>query len=180
MSLVACKECNATIGSKADICPNCGTRPPHFTWFGMIIAGTIAVSAVGWAFSLTGKPLPAAAPVVASTSGEIAVDAPVKKYFPSLVDATNYLRTHARDPASIQIANVELMQKSGNICITYRARNGFGGMAIEQAAYSVKHQAMLTYADASFREDWAAFCGAKDTRDITADAQVVMALDQAR
>ena len=84
--------------------------------------------------------------------------------------AMQYLRTSLRNPSSLSLIEVRAMRSNKNICITYRAQNGFGGYSVEQVAYIPRLNGMLTHDDSAFREQWNKFCPADKTVDLTPQA----------
>ena len=113
-------------------------------------------------------------PVASAPSPVRAESTLSEQYLSNVATGMEYLRTHARNPASLQFINVRVMTKTGSVCFTYRAQNGFGGMGIEQSAYDARHNVMITPEDSAWREDWDRACGSKASTDVTGAAQATL------
>lgn len=98
-----------------------------------------------------------------------------KPYRANFNIALGNLLASLREPASLTLTHVEVMEKTGSICMIYRARNGFGGMGMEHFAYVLPPKALLTESDSAFKWTWSEHCGLKKTIDITAAARVLLA-----
>jgi hypothetical protein len=113
-------------------------------------------------------------PVATAPAPARAESAIPQQHLANVAAGLDYLRTHARNPASLKFVNVKVISKTGSVCFTYRAQNGFGGMTIEQSAYDARHGGMITPEDSAFREDWDKACTGKASTDITDAAQATL------
>ena len=75
------------------------------------------------------------------------------------------LRASMRDPDSFKLDTV-LLVDDGTVCYQYRARNGFGGMNIEQAVLSPK-LLFRTSEQSGFARLWNRYCAHKTGDDRT-------------
>lgn len=72
-----------------------------------------------------------------------------------------------RDPDSLQFRWVRENEKRKVICVSYRAKNGFGGYALGNIAVNAKDQ-VLTNAYSSFSQTWGEWgCDAPNQKDLT-------------
>lgn len=182
MAMVECKECGKPISHKASVCPHCGRgyrRTSTFTW---IMAAVIAVMFIGWLVSPSQAPHVQSATAAASPSEapRSAVSELTEAQRSSLASGIGYLFEHARNPASFDLTNARIMKRSNNVCFTYRAQNGYGGLEIEQASYSPKVNLMNVPGESSFREDFNRQCSDRLSIDVTEAAQEILGLLQRR
>lgn len=88
--------------------------------------------------------------------------------------AAAMIRNSLRDPHSFELSDVS-RAAGGAICITYRARNGFGGMNIEHALVPANGKSVRTSSatdDSEFVSRWNASC--KAVEDITAETRSML------
>jgi hypothetical protein len=74
--------------------------------------------------------------------------------------AARAVRTAARDPASVVFERILADENGQTICLTYRARNGFGGMTRE-------HLTMRGGVGLPRASDWNRHCARKAMFDLT-------------
>jgi hypothetical protein len=89
--------------------------------------------------------------------------------------ALRYLYHSLRDPHSLELIHVSGVHISHAVCIVYRAKNGFGGFAVEHFAYRPSSNEVLTDSDTAFKEDWHLFCELHKSDDITPQAKAELA-----
>ncbi len=121
MALQKCKECGNEVSSKAKACPQCGAAQPKktsvFTWIiGGFFAVAVVAAVVGGTSSSTMTPEQHAASKQKSES--------MKKTMLAL----QAIKKSMRDPDSLKWEDITANDDASVICISYRAKNGFGGM----------------------------------------------------
>lgn len=152
MALVKCNDCGTDVSSSAKACPKCGAPPRkptsklHLVFaalVGMVVLS--CVTSMQDAGRASDEKAAAAAKALASLPPEqkaalarAAADKERsdKKFSDGVVLAqlaAKTLKSRMRDPSSFQLAEATLLD-DGTVCLAYRARNGFGGMAMERAA----------------------------------------------
>jgi hypothetical protein len=146
MALIPCKECGHQMSDAAPACPKCGApKPKEMSMLGRLVlalfivfVGTAVYNSVS-----TPDPAPAAAapvdPERAAALERARQDAErsrqIERQRVAMVrGASAAIKASMRDPDSlvIELAGVA---PDDVVCITYRARNGFGGMNRETVAY---------------------------------------------
>jgi hypothetical protein len=135
MALVKCEECDREISSDAKKCPGCGKEPTKKIGLGgYIVAGLVLL--IIFNVASRDKPEQAAAPALTAEqqATKAADDADSNARLDNTVRTLKSVKAGLRDPKSVEWVSA-LANKDGSVvCITYRARNGFGGMNVEQAA----------------------------------------------
>ena len=132
MALKPCKECGHNVSTKATSCPQCGARMSKPTSLvTKVIAGIFIMSAAIAVFS----PKPDAAPATQSAHKPPA-DPKREAAFQRTVAVVRSIKASLREPSSVQWEGILRNDDATVVCVTYRARNGFGGMNLEQAAYA--------------------------------------------
>lgn len=136
MAMVTCKECKAQISDKAKTCPHCGAAKPKtslFTWIVAIIGAMWMMGAL-----TSGQPSAPLTPAqMAAKTQEDANKAQDADYWARGQQAMTSVRSAARDPQSVVFENIMITQEKTTVCVVYRARNGFGGMARGVAVVSM-------------------------------------------
>ena len=79
------------------------------------------------------------------------------------------LGSAARDPDSVIIENLVVTDAAS--CVTYRARNGFGGMNRGKAVFGRDAKSAFSDTDSGFVKAWNRSCANKTARDLTRFAQ---------
>lgn len=137
MALVQCKECGREISSAAKNCPGCGvkqkSRPGILTYAFIGIIGLAVLLSI-----VSPKPTPATAPTaVVSPEAQAEKDRESAEWYRRRTSAAATLKTikaNLREPESVQWASVGANKDGTVVCATYRAKNGFGGVAVEKAS----------------------------------------------
>lgn len=162
MSIV-CKECKREIPGSATSCPACGVslnRTSVVVW----IAAALAV-AVAAALAAMVVQSPAAAPKIVQSANQI-------REAQQIADALSAARTiinSARNPDSVQFANVSVISKTNDICLVYRAQNGFGGMDVERGVAPGNGHTLFIEHGEGFEVAWHSRCEGKRGRDLTVE-----------
>lgn len=147
MALIKCHECAKEISSKASTCPFCGAKPPPSkikTWGLVFIIAFFTVAGVAGH-----KPTPPAAPA------DPAADARME----TVVGYASLLKRELRDPSSLEWIDVLANDDASVICFSYRARNGFGGMNVENISI-VKGKLWKS------NDSWNKHCAGKTLHDL--------------
>lgn len=159
MTLTTCGECNQPVSRNAKTCPGCGAGRKHFlrqpgerrrfSGCAIVAIGFAILIGIGAVMSQIIPPTPAAPPDEATSARQMAA-----------YRAARTLRSAARDPDSLVFESVLADEEGQLICITYRARNGFGGMNRER----------MTVRDgvgSTRPADWNMHCARKRLYDLT-------------
>lgn len=155
MAMVKCTECDRDISSDANSCPSCGKKPKKSVGLGgYIVAGLVLIII----FNLIGKkddpPTPAdpltPERLTVQREGEIQ-SARIK----NTIRTERIVKDALRDPKSVEWVSAETNEDGSVVCLVYRARNGFGGMNVEQAVMSDWKVSMNS------KEAWAKNCSGK-------------------
>lgn len=151
MSLILCPECSQQISNTAPTCPHCGFNNSHQQKKPKIsstdaITGIFVLGFLGWLFwpstpNINQSSTPpanhvaqaAAAPAPQPTPEEIAVKAREDIRDERVIKTALYIKKRLRDPDSLVWEVFQSNDTGDLLCISYRARNGFGGMDREQA-----------------------------------------------
>lgn len=131
MALTKCHECKAEISSEAIACPKCGAKPPKETSrFTLAVGGLFAIAvAMGVANSVNHPET--ATPAVSAADAEADT-----RRVATATEAANAIKRVAREPESVKFEALGVSDDAQVVCMQYRARNGFGGMAREFAIFS--------------------------------------------
>lgn len=125
--MTKCKECSATISTKADACPSCGAKRPRtsaVTWIATVFFGLVGLVAAIGSFS----PPPAATPKTAEQTKEDRADT---ARFSMASNVAKSLRAQAKDPDSVKFDQFGVSRDGKTACGTYRGKNGFGALTKE-------------------------------------------------
>lgn len=133
MAMVNCKECNAQISDQASACPQCGAKPKKTVGIaGYIVAGILLVFVMKAAWRED-------PPKETRSPQEVALAKAREKAYQDRLGSTmtvlTTIKLSLRDPASVQWLAATSNETGGVVCVSYRAKNGFGGMNVEYAAY---------------------------------------------
>jgi hypothetical protein len=137
MALRPCAECGAKISTKAVACPSCGAKPKKSMGFlpwgiGIIVAILLIANAPDNK-KATGEPAPTpltAEQEAAKTKAALESNA----RFVNTAATLRAIKNRLREPKSVEWIDISASQDGKVVCLTYRARNGFGGMNVEHAA----------------------------------------------
>lgn len=156
MAMTTCKECKTAIAVSAKVCPKCGAAQPKrtklMTWVigAVLLAVTVKCTLDQQASHDRGvaKEVAAAAQEAAMSPAETASAVAAREAASAAAAvreqrwqeltararlAVATLRAHANDPESFKVNQV-IGLPSGAVCITYRAKNGFGAVMPGAAA----------------------------------------------
>lgn len=137
MALVKCKECAKDISSEAKACPSCGAKPPKSS--SRLAVALIGIAAVAIYVDGSKKDTPPQ-PAVSITPEQARVNKKLADEKTARLDSTfrvlASIKASLREPDSVQWANVLSNTDGTVVCVTYRARNGFGGINVEDATFA--------------------------------------------
>lgn len=137
MSLITCSECGTEVSTSAKACPKCGAsaktlRQPQGkkglglpTKLGLGFAGLVIIGS-----AIQNRNGPPQQPK-ADTPEEIADKHRGKVAY----DAVIALKSALREPDSAQFDQILVDDAGTLVCITYRGRNGFGGVSREHSVF---------------------------------------------
>ncbi len=156
MALVKCKECSAQISTKADSCPHCGAKVRKGIGCGglvligfvvVIFMGIIAPSSSSSSSSSSSRPTAKPEPVKPAVPREVVENS---AWDGSVRQVKKYLEQNLKDPDSYQSIEWSKVAKTdgGGFMVRhkYRAKNGFGGYAIEEQIFVLDAQGNVTSA----------------------------------
>lgn len=159
MGLKTCKECGGQISSSATACPHCGRkirRTSLVTWIVTIFLAVTAITSIN-AYNRRGM-APTQRPV---TDAQRVDEARNDLRFTRTAIAAATLKKSLREPDSVRWSHILANDDATTICLEYRARNGFGGMAIEHVVF---HQGAPSRA----ASDWNQRCAGHELHDMSA------------
>jgi hypothetical protein len=158
MALVKCEECSREISSDAKSCPGCGVKPKKAVGkVGYVVAGLVLLII----FNIAGREAPMEAALTPEQkAAKAAEDAMRKTRFNNTGIAVTRVKSALRDPKSVEWIDVSSSEKGEVVCLTYRARNGFGGMNVEHATAT-----MADYKISSSSDAWNKNCVGKELYD---------------
>lgn len=126
MALIECPECGRNVSTKAKSCPHCGARMPYRPSLAFIlIAGLIVVFAVKANYDSGHDTAPA------PTAAERAAKEAEQRRYLAVAIVAKKVKNAMRDPESVVWESIRADEKAETVCLSYRARNGFGGMTRE-------------------------------------------------
>lgn len=135
MAMGKCRECGKDTSSEAKVCPHCGIKAPIKKQIGIVgIIGALAVGAFIFKCSTdvhdsnTRRDAIEAAKTPEQRTAEAAENARREVAFQRTVAVVKRLKQNLREPDSVVWEQIYANDDATTICITYRARNGFGGM----------------------------------------------------
>jgi hypothetical protein len=134
MALKPCKECGYKFSTEAAACPHCGAKPKQpigrLKVITLLIFGGFVISGV------TKSIQPPAPPPPPPTPAQVAAKAVSDARFNSTVHVLASIKAAMREPDSLKWESIRANEDGTVVCATYRARNGFGGMNVEHAAFA--------------------------------------------
>lgn len=126
MALVQCRECSQEVSTSAKTCPGCGSPAPKSIgvpgYIGVLVVGILAYKGCS----------PDAAPP-SFTSEQVAAKALQQTRYDRTVLVMASIKRAMREPDSISWITAHANDDASVVCLSYRARNGFGGMNVEYA-----------------------------------------------
>lgn len=137
MALVPCRECGQQVSTEAAACPKCGAKPKQPIGRLPVIAGLI----LGGYVLTSILPSTPATPITTTPDPAQPAPARVKERtlsddrFQATARVLALIKTSMRDPDSLKWDQILSNDDGTVVCVTYRGRNGFGGMNFEHVAY---------------------------------------------
>ena len=156
MPMISCAECGASVSTNAKTCPGCGVRARHFaakpkappskrTWLIVVLAG-LGLAAILTMSGVVAPPPPA----------DPAADSRARTAYAAALD----LKRNLRDPSSLTIDQAMVDDAAETVCLSYRARNGFGGLNRE-------HVTIRAGTASTAPARWNKYCAHKTMNDVT-------------
>jgi len=135
MALKPCPECGNQVSTNVAACPQCGSRPKKPTsLLTKVIASAFAIS-IGISIIAANS---GDSENKSSTAAKRPADPKKEAAFQKTVAVVRSIKASLRDPTSVQWEAILRNEDATVVCVVYRARNGFGGMNVEQVAYANK------------------------------------------
>lgn len=134
MALKPCPECGNQVSTNAAACPQCGARPKKPTSLVTKVLASIFAVSIGISIVAVNS---GDSENKASTTAKPA-DPKKEAAFQKTVAVVRSIKASLRDPSSVQWEAILRNEDATVVCVVYRARNGFGGMNVEQVAYANK------------------------------------------
>jgi hypothetical protein len=148
-----CKTCGQEITPAASFCPNCGTKQRKEWDIARVVAVVVVVVAVMVLIIIVGNS--------PSTQPEDQHESEAKSRAFTLGEA---MVDNARNPTSVRFDFASEMV-DGSYCFSFRAQNGFGGMALAKivviTAGNKVYQQNDTMTSPGFVRAWNAHCAGK-------------------
>jgi hypothetical protein len=142
MSLITCPDCRADVSRSAKACPQCGAsakaiikgQPRTSKPIGK--AGKIGIGVATAAFIALGAAsiIPRSAPTPSAADAK--EDAQYKQRSEAAVTDAISLKQSLRDPDSLVFEKILSNDDGSVVCVSYHARNGFGGMNRDHAVFA--------------------------------------------
>lgn len=198
MSLVKCKECNAQMSDKAVACPQCGAKYTRTSGCAMIAAWLIGLgvlmSIVTNYFSTerqnesddaerarVASLNPQQRKIEADQKAKSAAEETTRKNaekgrLASGIAGASLLKKSLRDPDSFKLEKASIVEGTNIACYTYRARNGFGGLNVENAVFVPSKLTFKTSSDDNFASLWNRECANKSSYDYLSEVKVALSL----
>ena len=146
MALIKCAECSKEISDKATTCPHCGApavnsfaiapngkRIPLETAKPKKSSNLVIPIVIGFLILL---PFALYEPSPSTSTPTPPPDPVAEARFQKTARMADGVKRMLRDPESVIWESIRSNDDASVICIEYRARNGFGGMAKEFAVYA--------------------------------------------
>ena len=187
MALITCKDCRTQHSDEAKACPKCGKPVGKRTSTGTIVIGCVFAVFVFGLVKACGDMSDRQEAATSSEAARRAALTPEQRVAEdakaaemeraqSLAGAgAKQLKASMRDPDSFKLVSALKSPFAKAICYTYRSRNGFGGMNVEQAILVEDSNEIFT-GDRAVGH-WGKYCGQyiQDTgADLTAIANAYL------
>lgn len=206
MAITKCKECGKDVSTQAATCPHCGAPQPKRTSGCAKIVALFAIVFVGLPFVVTmciqGTETPttptklthAPPPPQPKSPAQIAseAEAAAKQRDADAARLTDEERTRGatliatitakelrsamRNPDSFVLEEVLMIDGTHNLCFSYRAQNGFGGMNRERAVVDMKSGKTKLQSEGGFEHLWNTHCAGKRGTIITDNVKTAAGL----
>jgi hypothetical protein len=142
MSLITCPDCRAEVSRSAKACPQCGAsakaiikgQPKTSKRIGK--AGKIGIGVATAAFVALGAASIIPRSARAPSAADAKEDMQYKQRSEAAVADGVSLKQSLRDPDSLVFEKILASDDGNVVCVTYRARNGFGGMNRDHAVFN--------------------------------------------
>jgi len=155
-----CRKCGAEFNQNINTCPKCGTTVSSAD--NQIKIGLLVISAMilWWVFAPSNKSSSDLAKEQLKAEQKAADDIKWNLVF----TGEEMLKKMMRDPDSLEFDRV-LYTEDENVCYTYRAKNGFGGMNKGAAIFSDK--GLITNESKEFEPVWEEKCDGKSGEEVS-------------
>lgn len=142
MAIHYCRECGHPVSDKAPGCPGCGAvwrpDPMKNLWVYGVMAVGVALSALAAFAPREVDPFDGLPPEVAAraradkAAQDVRAAAELERVNQTLLRVQAF-RAVMHDPSSFALVKVGI-KPAGDLCLTYRAKNKFGALVLEQRA----------------------------------------------
>lgn len=169
MAIADCRECGTKVSTEAKTCPSCGATAPTKkapSAMARLVAACIVLGGIFLILGMGHTPSskPAAQPAKAESKEK---DDPLQATKMMIAASAVSIKRSSRDPDAFILESALLMDdKSG--CLTYRAKNGFGGYS---RGYAVMRPDGNTLVDEmlAFQATWNKYCQGKKGTELKMD-----------
>ena len=160
MALKKCTECGHDVSTQAVACPQCGAKIKKPTSLITKILATIFALGIAAAVLIPKAETSAAD---SASSAKKAADPKREAAFQKTLTVVRSIKASLRDPSSVEWSTITANEDASVVCVSYRARNGFGGKVIEGVTYA---KGKLTTSSAAWNKNCANKTLANDFRHI--------------
>lgn len=178
MALVRCPDCGSQVSSSAPACVKCGRpltdedRDVTRGGCGSLVFTMIVLAGLGyWIWHQVNEP-PAPAPRPSQQAAPSPEDLARREVLARAIVGAKSIKAAMRDPESFDLEQVLMIEKTGAICYTYRAKNGFGGFNRELAVLRKGESALRSSGTSGFESVWNKSCANKTGQDLTREVSV--------
>ncbi len=168
MALIVCKDCQKEFSTDAKRCPNCGAKKPPKDRSKLYkgIAIFFLLTQILRLFASHDSPVPTTSHSI-NSAHEVS---PVTK----AAAAVSILKNSMKDPDSFRLEQALLINKTGAVCFTYRAKNGFGALDVGHAVMGRNGVGLLDHSEPGFSALWNKECNGKKGTDEKDDINQMM------
>lgn len=161
--MTTCRECKASISTKADTCPQCGARVRRTSLLTKLVLAVILIGVVGavWSEWYTARQKDAAAQAESARRAALTVEqraaeekrradaaaaaakakAASEAAFQKAVVVAKAVKAGAKDPSSLEFIDA-FVTDSGAVALQFRAKNSFGALVINYAVVAPDGKAL--------------------------------------